>query len=190
MPGADSGVLRVGDDETLSDEDRALFRERAGAVRPLRERGTAAPRRRSQRRLAPAQSRPASPAAADEPHAGTAEPPGGAGDVQHFARPGLQQKILRRLRRGQIAAEAEVDLHGMTAREAERALHEFLAHAAERGLRCVRVIHGKGRSSRSGQAVIKWRVDGWLRARAEVLAFCSAPPARGGTGALHVLLRR
>jgi DNA-nicking Smr family endonuclease len=110
--------------------------------------------------------------------------------AQLFVRPGLQQKHVRRLRRGQIPIEAEADLHGMRRREAEKALASFLRECRDEGLRCVRVIHGKGRGSRGGQAVLKWQVDGWLRHDDGVMAFSSAQPRDGGTGAVYVLLKR
>jgi DNA-nicking Smr family endonuclease len=86
--------------------------------------------------------------------------------------------------------EAELDLHGKTAREARRAIVGFLETCREQGRRCVRVIHGKGQGSREGRAVIKWEVDRWLREHDQVMAFSSARPRDGGTGALYVLLRR
>ncbi|MCW8826282.1 MAG: Smr/MutS family protein, partial [Gammaproteobacteria bacterium] len=87
----------------------------------------------------------------------------------------------------QIRVEAELDLHGFTVNEARVELTEFLHFAMESGLRCVRIIHGKGKSS---QPILKQKVDYWLRQREEVLAFCSAINRDGGTGALYLLLRR
>lgn len=110
--------------------------------------------------------------------------------AQLFVRPVLQHKHLRRLRRGQIPIEAEADLHGMRTREAEKVLASFLRECRDEGLRCVRVIHGKGRGSRGGQAVLKWEVDRWLRRDEGVMAFSSAQPRDGGTGAVYVLLKR
>ena len=73
---------------------------------------------------------------------------------------------------------------------ASAALDRFLEESRRRGWRCVRIVHGKGFGSRSGVPIMKAHVDRWLRARPEVLAFCSATPPDGGTGALYVLLRR
>ena len=105
-------------------------------------------------------------------------------------RPGLQHKIVRRLRRGQISMEGTLDLHGNTVAQAHSALNQFLAECRARGVRGIRIIHGKGLGSADGRAVIKTKVDGWLRHRNEVAAFCSARPVDGGTGAVYVLLRR
>lgn len=119
-------------------------------------------------------------------------------DPEHFAdtgegllyrAPGLQESAFRRLRRGTYRIEAELDLHGMNSERARVALHRFLVESIAQGLRCVRVIHGKGlRSSHQGP-VLKQRVDRWLRRTQQVLAFVSARPQHGGTGAVYVLLR-
>ncbi len=112
------------------------------------------------------------------------------GEELLYARPGLQHGVMRRLRRGQLCVTAALDLHGMTAEMARRAVAEFLRETRLAGNRCVRIIHGKGRGSRFGQPVLKRKLDHWLRQRDEVLAFCSARPVDGGTGAVYVLLRR
>ncbi|MDR2877277.1 MAG: Smr/MutS family protein [Chromatiales bacterium] len=111
------------------------------------------------------------------------------GDVLYFSRAGLQHGLLRKLRRGQYPIGAELDLHGMTANEARQALSYFLGECRSTATRCVRIIHGKGLSSPQRQPVLKTRLNGWLQRRDEVLAFCSARPADGGTGAVYVLLR-
>jgi DNA-nicking Smr family endonuclease len=84
---------------------------------------------------------------------------------------------------------AELDLHGMTSELARSALREFMAECRRRDHRCVRIIHGKGRGSSNRGPVLKGKVNRWLRQRDDVLAFCSARPVDGGTGALYVLLR-
>jgi len=112
------------------------------------------------------------------------------GDEIAYARPGLQHSLLRRLRRGQFSVGAVLDLHGMTVAMAREALTLFITDARRADNRCVRIIHGKGRGSRFGQPVLKQKLNLWLRQRDEVLAFCSARPVDGGTGAVYVLLRR
>jgi len=104
-------------------------------------------------------------------------------------RPGVPAHTLRRLRRGQIAVEAELDLHGMTVTEARAAFAAFLLHCRSDDLRCVRIIHGKGLSSPGGEPVLKKRVVGWLAQREEVLAYCQSKPSGGGSGAVIALLR-
>jgi DNA-nicking Smr family endonuclease len=111
------------------------------------------------------------------------------GDVLDFARPGIQQRVMHDLRRGYLEIGAELDLHGLTVRHARKDLNHFLAACHERGIRCVRIIHGKGYGSEGRQPVLKQKLNLWLRQREDVLAFTSAPRHDGGTGAAYVLLR-
>lgn len=111
------------------------------------------------------------------------------GEALTYLRDGFPPRLLRRLRRGHFSIAAEVDLHGMTVAQAHGALTGFLSEARGRAWRCVRVVHGKGRRSSNRGPVIKGKVDRWLRRRDDVIAFCSARPVDGGTGAVYVLLR-
>ena len=111
------------------------------------------------------------------------------GEELLFRRDGISPALFRKLRRGRLSIEGEIDLHGLNSSEAHDALTEFLLETASLGSRCVRVIHGKGLRSGPGGPVIKRQVSRWLRRRDEVVAFCSARPADGGTGALYVLLK-
>ena len=171
------------------DDDAALFRRHVGEARPLkREQGRIAPVRRTPRRASPAPAPEAGGPAEDQFE------PDSSGDIERgsrieFARPGLQRREIRRLRRGYHPIQDRLDLHGLFASEAERAVLEFIGHSRARGLRCVCIIHGKGRSSAKGRPVLKAVVDRWLRRCDGVLAFCPAPDNAGGTGAVHVLLR-
>jgi DNA-nicking Smr family endonuclease len=82
-----------------------------------------------------------------------------------------------------------LDLHGATRDEARLLLADFLAESLRRGLRCVRVVHGKGLGSPGREPVLKGLVKNWLMQRAEVLAYCQARAAEGGAGALVLLLK-
>lgn len=113
-----------------------------------------------------------------------------SGEELLYARPGLQHSVVRKLRRGQFAIEGQLDLHGCTVPEARERVAVFLRQMQSRDKRCVRVIHGKGNSSEGKLPVLKGKVNSWLRQTGEVLAFCSARPNDGGTGAVYVLLRR
>ena len=102
---------------------------------------------------------------------------------------GLSRKEQSRLKRGQIRPGAELDLHGMTVNTAIAALARFVTECRARRLRCVRVIHGKGIGSPGGEARIRPAMATWLGACADVVAYCPAQPADGGSGATYVLLR-
>jgi DNA-nicking Smr family endonuclease len=108
---------------------------------------------------------------------------------QTFLRDGLGQDVLTRLRRGRWSVQAELDLHGMIAVDARDALADFLIEARSRGLRCVRIIHGKGLTSPNREPVLKGRVRKWLAQWDDVLAYCEAPRHAGGSGAVLALLR-
>ena len=112
------------------------------------------------------------------------------GEELVYVRPGLQHRTVKKLRRGAIVVDAELDLHGMTVPVARQAVAEFLQQCRRRHVQCARIIHGKGHGSRHRAPVLKTKVGGWLRQRDEVLAYCSARSYDGGTGALYVLLKR
>ncbi|MCX8073774.1 MAG: Smr/MutS family protein [Candidatus Binatia bacterium] len=106
---------------------------------------------------------------------------------------GLDLRLLQRLRRGEFAYQDYVDLHGLNVEQAKAKVEEFLSAAVRTGKRCVLIVHGRGKNSKDQVPVLKSRVTEWLargRWSRMVLAFCSARPCDGGTGALYVLLRR
>ena len=111
-----------------------------------------------------------------------------AGDVLSHRREDVPPQVLKRLSRGEYAAQEELDLHGLPARNAEALLREFLRDCRAHGVGCVRIIHGKGLNSGERLPVLKNLVDRVLRHRADVLAFHSPPAAQGGSGAVLVLL--
>ena len=113
-----------------------------------------------------------------------------AGDVLSHRRDEVPPLVLKRLARGEYAAQEELDLHGLPAQAAESLLREFLRDCRTHGVGCVRIIHGKGRNSEERLPVLKNLVDRVLRHRADVLAFHSPPIAQGGTGAVLVLLEK
>jgi DNA-nicking Smr family endonuclease len=171
----------------VADDDRDLFRRSVGDVRRLRsdKKSHDAPRPPATARF----RRRDEQAVLVESLSGDTDPTEiETGEDLVYCDPRVSRSSFRRLRRGQYAVQDEVDLHGLTATDARCALAEFLNEAVGRRLRCVRVIHGKGLRSGPGGPVIKRRIGRWLRRRDQVLAFCSARPAHGGTGALYVLL--
>jgi DNA-nicking Smr family endonuclease len=106
---------------------------------------------------------------------------------------GISRNIMRKLKRGELPVQAHIDLHGLTKKDAEEAVRRFLITSHYRGLRCVLIIHGRGLNSPDSIPVLKERLPVWLNrgpARKIVMAFSSAQPYDGGTGAIYVLLRK
>jgi len=175
--------------------DGEVFRAAMQDVRPLppgKTRVSPAPPRRpgprklAQRRAAAAAADLAAglPLVSDESGADVAP-----ADTLSWRHSGVRDQVMRRLRRGLFPQEAELDLHGMNQADARALTVEFLDGARSAGMRCVRIIHGKGMRSAGRGAVLKSALNLWLRRHPDVMAFTSARPIDGGTGAAYVLLR-
>ena len=175
---------------TLSETDRSLFRQAVADAKPLPQHGRAL-RQPDAPPPYPVQSHLDEHEALRESlsAAWTEEDWLETGDEPNFLRPGLSRQVLRKLRSGAWVVQNELDLHGHDRHEAREALAGFLASCIKRGIRCVRVIHGKGLGSKNREPVLKTKVKHWLTQREEVLAYCQARPVDGGSGALLVLLR-
>jgi DNA-nicking Smr family endonuclease len=173
----------------VDEDDAALFRNSVRDVSPLPSSDKTSKSSKAQPSPVPrrivrgGQTQPGDFSSGDSPL--EIEP----GDEWSFSRPGLPHQTMRRLRRGHWPIEAQLDLHGYTRDQALRELNAFLDDSHRRDFRCVRVIHGKGLSSRNQEPVLKARIGGWLSQRNDVLAFCQARPEDGGSGAVLVLLR-
>jgi DNA-nicking Smr family endonuclease len=164
---------RSGDDESFA----AAMRD----ATPLEGRGKV--------RAPPAAPKSAGPAAGAKAQHFLLE---AAGDRIEARAADVGRKTLARLRRGDFPVDSELDLHGLTSRQARRTLVKHLEAARDRGARCALVVHGRGRHSEAG-AVLRDVLPDWLQESplaALVMAFCTAPALRGGSGALLVLLRR
>ena len=111
------------------------------------------------------------------------------GEELAFLRNGLSNQILKKLRRGYWATQDHLDLHGLRTEEARSLLVSFLNDALKHGLRCVRIVHGKGLRSKNAEPVLKSKIGNWLGQRDEVLAFVQARAEDGGGGAVMVLLK-
>ena len=109
-------------------------------------------------------------------------------DALSFRRPSVGPEVTRKLRKGDWAIQREIDLHGLRSDEARLALTAFIREAHKYGIRCVRVVHGKGLGSPGKTPVLKSKVHSWLVQKNQVMAFVQAKPAEGGAGALVVLL--
>lgn len=172
-----------------STADTDLFSQNMCDVKPLKDSGRVHPEpskppplplqrvRDEQKVLAELLHEPADPAEWE------------TGEELSFLRPGVQQRYLTRLKRGQYSIADSIDLHEMNSEAASAAILEFLQQAHDRGLGCVRIVHGKGLRSRKGP-VLKLLTRRLLSRHPQVVAFASCRPVDGGTGAVAVLLHR
>lgn len=115
-------------------------------------------------------------------------PPVSGEEFISFARSGISNKTLRKLKKGQYNVEAILDLHGKTIEEARIAVDDCLQNSLLEGIRILLIIHGKGHHSQ--QPILKNKLNHWLREINVILAFCSAAPIHGSRGAIYVLLKR
>jgi DNA-nicking Smr family endonuclease len=181
--------------EAAPEDDLAAFRRTLKSVTPLKPSQSARVAHKPPAQPAPALRRAnalgEAPARAD---AGVSD----GGEITHllseggtaFVRGDAAPDTARNLRRGQWRAGAELDLHGLRVEQARHALLSFLDECLEHGIRCVRVVHGKGYGSQGLEPVLKDKARTWLVQKAEVMAFSEAPEREGGAGALLVLLRQ
>ncbi len=173
--------------KNISSKDRDLFRQSIGKVSPvksdkLRLNPTSKPK--------PFPKKTALDIEQKLIHGNESETESlGLGDTVSYLAPGLQKNIIKKLRRGYFGFDAELDLHGLSSNAAKYQLLRFLHSCIEDGLRCVHIIHGKGYRSPDNKPILKNDLNIWLRQHRDVLAFCSAAPKHGGSGAVIVLLR-
>ena len=175
-------------DRTVSEAESDLWQQVIDDVEPLDETGASlTPPPDTEKSSAPGKpsARPAGSAPPPDVNAQTAPP-----ELVHGSAPGLDRATQQKMRRGKIAIEARIDLHGMTQNEAHGALSDFLYDCRAAGLRSVLVITGKGAG---GEGVLRAAVPRWLNggeSRQMVRAFSHAQPKDGGHGALYVMLKR
>ena len=171
-------------------DEEALLREALKGVAPLRNRGKASLQRPLPAPI-PVQSLREDQLALQDSlsDALPAEVGLETGDELIFLRNGLPTQILKKLRRGFWSTQDQLDLHGLRTEEARALLVVFLNNALKHGLRCVRIVHGKGLRSKNMEPVLKRKVGNWLGQRDEVLAFVQARAEDGGSGAVVVLLK-
>lgn len=171
----------------ITDDDAELFQQMMEGVKPLSQNkidpDSAPKTRRAKRRLKQTEQQSAFGELEYAPTVSTDE-------ILLFARDGVQQKVIAKLKKGQFPIDAKIDLHGSTIDAAGNKLQHALNNALANQYRCVLVVHGRGKGSFDNKPAIKTHVNQWLRSSADVLAFCSALPNHGGTGAVYVLLRR
>lgn len=112
-----------------------------------------------------------------------------SGEELLYLREGQSPMVLSKLRRGHWVVQAHIDLHGLISDEARMVVSEFIADCKKRGLRCVRIVHGKGLGSRNKEPVLKHKLRNWLMQKDEVIAYAQARANDGGSGAVIVLLK-
>lgn len=112
-----------------------------------------------------------------------------SGEELLYLREGQSPSILSKLRRGHWVVQAQIDLHGLVSDEARMYVADFLSSCKKRGIRCVRIVHGKGLGSRNREPVLKHKLRSWLMQKDEVIAYAQAKPEDGGSGAVIVLLK-
>ncbi|TLY50747.1 MAG: SMR domain protein [Gammaproteobacteria bacterium] len=172
----------------VSNADHELFVQSIGRVRPVKQIPTAASK--PQPAPEPVQSQLDEARVSLELLNSAIDPALiEVGEELSYLKDGHSPQLLRDLKRGRYSIADEVDLHQMTAAVAQQVIAIFLADSKRAGLYCVKIIHGKGLRSRNEGPVLKRLVDRLLRRRADVIAFASARPEQGGTGAALVLLR-
>lgn len=169
--------------------DKDLFIKAAGTVKPLPEKRKAVLKKELPKPI-PIQQLRDEPAVLHEAISDEFDVSTLLDTDEHlsFRRPGVGVDVTRKLRRGDWTIQRELDLHGLRIEDARNALGQFIREARKHGIRCVRVVHGKGLGSPGKTPVLKSRVHSWLVQKNEVLAFVQARPAEGGAGALLVLL--
>ncbi len=169
--------------------DRELFVKAAGAVQPLPDKRSVLHKKEPKMPLAMQYQKDEKAvlreAISDEFDVSTLLE---ADEHLSFRRPGIGPDVTRKLRRGDWSIQRQIDLHGLRRDDAREVLSIFIREAHKHGIRCVRVVHGKGLGSPGKAPVLKSRVHSWLVQKSEVLAFVQAKPADGGAGALVVLL--
>lgn len=188
----------------MSAEDEALWRTVTETIKPIVRQPP--PARKSMPAEAAEQGAPAVPRGPTRPE--TPAPLRSSTAVPRPPKvpepPPFEAKRARRLRRGNLEIDAQIDLHGMRQAEAHRALRTFLLSSHARGLRHVKVITGKGRGTDEDArpfdlhgadkpGVLKRLVPTWLSEAdlaAVVVSFTGAGHQHGGGGALYVHLRR
>jgi DNA-nicking Smr family endonuclease len=111
------------------------------------------------------------------------------GEELLYLRDGHSPDILSKLRRGHWVIQAKIDLHGLISDEARAYVSSFISDCKKRGIRCVRIVHGKGLGSRNREPVLKNKLRGWLMQKDEVIAYAEAKKQDGGSGAVIVLLK-
>jgi len=173
---------------SISDDEKKLFRDSMRSVTPLKHKKIQ-PREQLTMTVQP-RKREKSPQSVTTRYLSnyfTEEV--GAESIVSYNIPGIPKKRLGELKSGEIRWQGRLDLHGLKIPEAQDKLCQFITHQYDLGNRCILVIHGKG--GIVGEApILKNHIVNWLKQIPEVMAFHSALPRDGGSGALYLLLKK
>jgi DNA-nicking Smr family endonuclease len=165
----------------VGDDDKSEFEKAMGGANPLEDREKIAARPKTLRRRK----------RRDDEGSGEGFEIDRLGERHEGLAPGVDRKLLLKLRTGEFKPDERLDLHGMDAVTARRRVHESVRRAQEAGERCLLVIHGRGNRSEGGPvlkaSLIEWLSDPAVFSR--IRAFSSATGGHGGVGATYVLLR-
>ena len=169
-----------------TDQKRVTFSQLIDGVAPIKSERTYIPSRSIRRKSG---SKPSFPDTHPTANSAAWSDECGTVSVREHKRTGVQNRMMRKLKRDQYPITHEVDLHGLTINEARSILQEVLRSAQRDSITAILVIHGKGLNSSQGKSVLKPMVRSWLQQDERVLAFTDAPREKGGTGAVYLMLR-
>lgn len=176
-------------DNSISDDDKALFRQMIQGVKPLDKIKTIEPFKEPVNLPPPRQNANIDAPKIDRYLSNHYQTNVGIDSILSYCQTSIPKKRFIQLKRGEIILEARLDLHGYKPDDAREILCDFLERQQQLAHRCVLVIHGKG--SRNGEApILKNLVHHWLPQVPMVMAYHSALPRDGGTGAVYVLIQR
>lgn len=173
----------------ISDEDKALFSDMMKTVKPLKNSTPREPKPPAAKKISIRKIEPIEKTKTEYYLSNYYTDVVNSNSELSYTNQAIPRKRLRELKKGEIRWDARIDLHGFRPDEAQRALCDFIEQKYQAGNRCLLIIHGKG--GRLGEEpVLKNHVNHWLKQLPQVLAFHSAIPRDGGSGALYVLLKR
>lgn len=175
----------------VTPDELELWRHVAQTVRPIKSKRRPTPPKEPAPSAPPAKPKGTKPPVPAAPPV-KPTPPAKPHELTHGLSHGIDRRQAERFRKGKLAIEGKIDLHGRTQQDAHDDLLAFLRRAHAAGKRNVLVVTGKGMTT-SKTGILRQAVPRWLNEpafRALVLAFDYAEPQHGGEGALYVLLKR
>lgn len=178
----------------MSDDDSEFFQQHMGDVAPLKKPADRAHLKKTTEQIPGMEVRrkAAQQALAEGSHALASEefiPPVKPREVLSFKRDGVQNGVFKNLRLGKYAIDSRLDLHHLTVVQAQLQVSRFVHDCMKHDIRCAIITHGRG-ENREKPALLKSCTNHWLKQIDEVLAFHSAQPQHGGTGATYLLFRK